>query len=109
MICKLYEEKRKTDSTERIFEMGAHGNGGAKGNRARLHEGWKQQQPRPTNGKCRGFAELPTGLASTAKEQFKIEMLRGDDLWRGIEGEHTRVWCGRCAGHAEPKLRSFFR
>ena len=28
----------------------------------------------------------------------------GYDLWMVIEGERTRVWCGKCACHVEHKL-----
>ena len=55
-------------------------------------------------GKCRSFAWLPAGLATTIKDKYNMKMYRGHDLWRLIEAERTTVWCEMCAGHAEHKL-----
>ena len=38
------------------------------------------------------------------KEKYKMDMLKGHDLWSVIDGGgRTRVWCWWCAGDAEHK------
>ena len=42
--------------------------------------------------RVRASLGINTGMAVTVKERYYTEMLNGDDLWRPIHGERTRIW-----------------